>query len=467
MSGFLSRWWGKGDGAAPDRGPATLPGTSAEASAAPAAPAAPVAAATPAASAPARARPSRASAAFVRREAVISRNQRIAGFEFSLGQLAKEAPALPDDALLEELALAAGEDGALGARLAFIPVALPALSSPHLSRLPPENVVLMLGLPRNLLHLPDFVPAALARLRDQGFRLGMYVPPAREVMAACRPCLDFIAIDVTAFDGERLRNMAYGLKTVDDHPLEIIAWGLGTVEEFSLCFQRGFDYFQGPAVSLRESWKPGKGAASRMRVVQLLNQVRNNAEIMELAETLKQDPLLSFRILRYINSPGIGLSTPVASIKHALVVLGRDRFYRWLSLLLFTPQEDNFGEWLMVESALTRGRLMELLGQSRFPEEQRDHLFLAGSFSLLDKLLQLPMDKVVAQLTLPPTVAALLLRREGPLAPWLALVEACEGRDGEAMEQAARAVGCDPGKTNRALLAAMAWAHQGGDVGAE
>lgn len=435
-------------------------------------------AAVPAAGTPAGTtvgRPALASHSFVRREPVVNRQQRVAGYEFSLeSRLAARLAGRGglsqrnlQDTLFQELANAAGEGGVLGQRQAFVPVTPEGLESAYLTRLPRQNTVLMLSLPADAGadSLPP--PALLARLRQEGFSLGMYVPPDKTPLATLRPHLDYVAIDVAAFDGERLRNLAYALKTVDGHTVQIIADNVQTVDEFNLCFQRGFDFFQGPAVSLKEAWAPTKGAASRMRIVQLLNQLRNEAETRELAASLKQDPLLSFRILRYINSPGIGLTSPVTSIEHALVVLGQVRFYRWLSLLLFAPQGGGFGEWLIVELALTRGRLMELLGADRFPVAEHDALFLCGAFSLLDRLLQQPLTELVGQLTLPAAVKEALLTRQGPYGQLLDLAEACESLDAERIEAAAAKAGFESDVTNRALLASMAWAHEVGELGGE
>ncbi|WP_416243740.1 EAL and HDOD domain-containing protein [Azospira sp. APE16] len=410
---------------------------------------------------------------FVRREPIVNRLQRVAAYEFNLearlasrlgGRSAVVQRSL-QEALFHELALASGESGVLGQRLAFVPVSPDALDSAALARLPRQNTVLMLALPPDVEAEALPPPATLVRLRQEGFLLGMYVPPDKAALAALRPHLDYVAVDVAAFDGERLRNLAYALKTVDGHTVHLIADNVQTADEFNLCFQRGFDYFQGRAVSLKEAWAPAKGAASRMRIIQLLNLVRNEAENKELAETLKQDPLLSFRILRYINSPGIGLTTPVSSIEHALVVLGLGRFYRWLSLLLFAPQGGGFGEWLVVEHALTRGRLMELLGAGRFPPAEHDALFLCGSFSLLDRLLQQPLAEVVGQLTLPPAVKQALLQRQGPYAQLLEVAEACESLESARIESAAQAAGLEAEATNRAMIMAMAWANEVGELG--
>ena len=47
-------------------------------------------------------------------------------------------------------------------------------------------------------------------------------------------------------------------------------------------------------------------------------------------------PMLSYKLLRYINAPVNGFQQQIRSIAHALVIIGYKQLYRWLTLLLFT-----------------------------------------------------------------------------------------------------------------------------------
>ncbi len=190
----------------------------------------------------------------------------------------------------------------------------------------------------------------------------------------------------------------------------------------------------------------------------LLNLANSDAEIAELAAALKQDPLLTYRVLRYLNSPAIGLSREISSIDQALIVLGRQRLARWLSVLLFSVKDPDFADWLLVESSLSRGRIMEILGQQRFPAAEGDHLFITGVFSTLDRLLHIPLAEAVEKLRLPTNIRTALLERAGPYAPLLAVAEACEAFDPIQIADTSRTVGLDPSTVNAALLTATSWA---------
>jgi c-di-GMP-related signal transduction protein len=81
---------------------------------------------------------------------------------------------------------------------------------------------------------------------------------------------------------------------------------------------------------------------------------------------------------------------------------------------------------------------------------------MTGAFSLLDRLLGMPMAEILADLSLPPHVASALLWREGELGRRLAMVER-----GPNEAQLAHA-GIDPRRWWASLLHAYHWAIQVG-----
>ena len=110
---------------------------------------------------------------------------------------------------------------------------------------------------------------------------------------------------------------------------------------------------------------------------------------------------MTFKLLRYLNSPAIGLQNPILTIDKALLILGRERCFRWLSLLLFDIKQSNFRERLLTEQALTRAFFLEsLAGLGKVPKD-KDALFILGLFSMLDLLMGMPMAELLEQTQLP------------------------------------------------------------------
>jgi c-di-GMP-related signal transduction protein len=131
-----------------------------------------------------------------------------------------------------------------------------------------------------------------------------------------------------------------------------------------------------------------------------------------LEGVLKRDAALSYKLFRYINSPGFGIEVEIESLRHAVTMLGYTPLFRWLSVLLATTNTSGYSHALL-QAAIMRGRFSELLGKDLLPRAEAEHLFFVGMFSLLDQLLGIPLQTVVNQIVLPEAVVQALLNREG------------------------------------------------------
>jgi c-di-GMP phosphodiesterase len=191
-------------------------------------------------------------------------------------------------------------------------------------------------------------------------------------------------------------------------------------------------------------------------VLHLLNLVSQEADNKAIENGFKRDTTLSYKLLRYINSVGFGLSCEVQSINHALTILGRNQLYRWLTLLMVTAGNNSSSPALM-KTSITRGRLTELLGEPFFDKRDRDNLFVVGVFSLLDVMLKVPMDTVLEKLQLPETIVDALTKRAGTFGPFLKLTEACEDANSEEILQLAALLQLNPDKVNQCHMDALAW----------
>jgi EAL and modified HD-GYP domain-containing signal transduction protein len=399
--------------------------------------------------------------AFICREAVLGRDERVAGYEFTLPQRLQSRlrdkreliRKVYDEALIRNLA-AIRIDTLLGQRLAFMDVSPAALGSPELARLPADNLVLAItvppGLPVDLAALGE----RLAQLKAAGYRIAwnMETPGPANLLEVA----DFLRVDFPASTPESLQALAQDLKSMDaEQRPRLVARMLESYEDFRFCFDRGFDYFHGSFINAREAWRQPGQALNRVQVALILNRLRQGAEPRELALDLRQDPVLTFKLLRYINSPAMGLVCHVESIDQAVVILGREKLYRWLSVLLLHVKNPGYREWVLMEQALVRGAFME-----RLVPKDGDNAFLTGLLSLLDQLLGAPLDSLLKDIQLPEEVRQALLERQGPLAAILHLASVCESNDADAIQQGATEQGLAQAKLNDAMFQALQWAHE-------
>jgi EAL and modified HD-GYP domain-containing signal transduction protein len=401
---------------------------------------------------------------FICREAILDRNERIAGYEFALGQgvqarMMDKSAAIRrvyDEAMLNSL-VPLGVSSLLGERKAFIRLSVESLDIPQLETLANSNTVIMIT-PRPIAEVDqEALCANLAHLAALGFKHGWSIKQPWPEYAGFIGKADFIEIDPTAFDGIQLKKLIADLRAANGEQL-LIASRLQTADDFAYCFERRFDYFMGPFVSSRENWHPAKSDVNHVRVFQALEMIRAGAEFDAIAECLRTDPILTFKLLRYINSPGIGLLQKIEDIQQALLILGRDRFYRWLSLLLFDSKKAGYHENILREQALTRGRFMEMLAGKGHVPANADQLFLTGLFSLMHVMLGQSLDDVLKQVALPETVAAALRGEPGAMHDALRLAIAVEAEDGETTAAAARC-GVDAPLVVGTMIEALGWAQ--------
>jgi len=126
--------------------------------------------------------------------------------------------------------------------------------------------------------------------------------------------------------------------------------------------------------------------------------------------------VLAFKLLRYLNSPAFGLSQPVLTIDKAVMVLGRERCYRWVSLLLFDIQQSGYRERVLIEHALTRAFYLESLAGQGLLQGPKEELFILGLFSMLDLLIGHPLETILQETHLPAPVHHALLGQGEPTA---------------------------------------------------
>jgi EAL and modified HD-GYP domain-containing signal transduction protein len=415
---------------------------------------------------------------FVRREAILDRSEKVAAYEFSLLMTLQErllrrggmAKRTYDAALLTRLSVYK-VNALLGHRLAVINVSSASLSSLLFDKLPKQNTVLMLEVSPQAGELAD-IPKGMAELKRKGFLCGLRIDETDstttplELATPLIGDLDFIQIEVSKFNGIDLRNLSRELRSLRGqakYPLKLIARNVQSHDDFQFCQKCGFDYFQGPFISSRESLQPMNDGINRMAILSILNLVRSDANFEKISESLKNEPTLTFKLLRYLNSPAMGLHQPVEDLKQALQLVGREKFYRWTSLLMFEFSNPSYREYTLTERALTRGRTLELLaGQGNIPQAP-DHLFLAGLLSLLDVALGISLPELVAQATLPDQVRGALLGEAGAFTDALKLAtlgEADVAVHQEPMAQALELCGIDDASFSLAADAALNWAHE-------
>lgn len=216
------------------------------------------------------------------------------------------------------------------------------------------------------------------------------------------------------------------------------------------------DWYLAPPPKPSQSQLASRALALRM--VQLVSADADNHEIEAL---LRQDPALSYHLLKLVNSLGVGAGRKITGFGQAILILGRNQLRRWLNLMLFSSREGDERAPMLTARAAMRARCMELLArQAGLDRSAQDQAFIAGMFSLLGVLFGMPLDEVLMPLRLNDAVAAALLRQQGELAGLLRLAEAAEAADFAALPALLAALSLPYADFNASVLQAGAWAME-------
>ncbi|MEQ6436814.1 HDOD domain-containing protein [Comamonas sp. w2-DMI] len=399
-----------------------------------------------------------ANVARIARQAIVDEARNVYGYElFDRSTAVNAHTAATDAALLFNALSYAGTEALVGKKTVFINCTHESLTGGHLELIHPDKVVLEvppLGESATALDIEASL-ATFNALRQRGFRLAFDQNLLRRAYASWLPMASFIKLDMRRLspaDAEVLVKFARSYTHA-----QIVAEKVETVEQFEHMRSLGIKLFQGFWFAQPQLVEARTIRPTQATIIQLINLVRQQASTDEIEELLKKDPTLSFNLLRFINSSGFGLSCEITSFRHAVMILGLKKLFRWAALLLTTSRTDGSPP-AVGQTAVVRGRLMELLTSELLPPEECDNAFVVGVFSLLDVMLGQPMEKALASVALPQPVIDALVHNSGVFAPFLELTRACESGDEESFARAANALQLSNHQVNWAHLQALAWA---------
>ncbi|WPB58171.1 EAL and HDOD domain-containing protein [Xylophilus sp. GOD-11R] len=393
--------------------------------------------------------------AIIARQAIVNADRAVVGYElFDRSQGNGLHTAASDVTLIFNALSHAGTEELIGRLQLFINCTPSSLAGGHLDLVQPEKFTLEIPPAEDDdVSLIEGRTPVLASLRERGFQLAFEPSVLSDAYQAWASLADYIKFDLAAVPADQLERLVRRAQSLPG--VDIVAEKVETEAQFESCRDLGFGLFQGywfarPAVVATRLIAP-----SQLAAVELVNLVRRQASTDEIEQVLKKDAGLAFNLMRLINSAGFGMQREVTSFRHAVMILGLKKLFRWAALLLLASK--NGTPPAMGSLAVVRGRLMELLVADRLGPEVREHAFVAGIFSMLDVMLGLSMEQATKLLTLPDEVVDALMTRSGPLGTYLQLTEACESGDEDVFRTASESLGLTSQEVNWAHLQALAW----------
>ncbi len=341
-------------------------------------------------------------------------------------------------------------------RSAFIPCTHSMLLMGYFSLLTPAEVVIELQgkVPDN-----QEVRTACQGLKKAGFRIALdnFAPGDRRLGLV--PYADYLKVDIRQYPLEQCAALSARHAS---QLCRMLATKVETRQDFVNAKNNGFSLYQGYFFRHPEKLRARQIPANQAIYMRLLQAVaKPTLDFPEIEELIKRDLSLCYRLLRYLNSPLLGLASPVTSVRHALTLLGERETVRWIRMATtLVMAQDKSSD--LVLSSLVRARFCELLAP-KVPHGKSD-LFLMGMLSLMDSILEMPIGVLIEELCLDPDLKAQLLSGKSgsrtPLSPIYELMIAREAGNWEVVTTVGKQLGLSLYFISQTYNEAMRWAHE-------
>lgn len=394
---------------------------------------------------------------YVARQPILNRKKKVYGYELLFrGGATNAFPSIDGDIatskLLSNSFFNIGIDQLVGGNKAFINFTEHLLVKKVPSLFPKD--VLVVEVLENVKPHAEVVQAC-REIHEQGYTLALddffYTSqwdPLVSLAAVIK--IDFMADSIDTIRGYVQKLSRPGLK--------FLAEKVETHEQFQTALAMGFEYFQGYFFSKPQIVSGKDVSPAKINLVQLVAEANKpDFRFEELEKIISRDVSISYKLMRYINSPFFKRVHEISSIKQAVVLLGEEGMRRFISLMVMAKlAADKPGE--LVKASIIRARLCELLGKHAKDKPDGSELFTLGLFSLIDAIMDQDMKDLMKKLPLTESIKMALTNGQGKLADYLRVAASYETGDWKGFEEGTKKLGIAQEVVPELYLDALGWA---------
>ncbi len=398
---------------------------------------------------------------FVARQPIFDRHRKVWGYELLFRSSATQTQFDGTEAssatrqVISNSMLSIGLDTLLRGKHACINFGREMLLQDWYTTLPKECTVIELT---EDIEADSEVLEAVRRIRQQGYRIALDDFRPGPQMDSLIDLAHLIKVEMHTPKAQQ----EVMLREFHGRGIRMLSEKVETDADFRWALRAGFDYFQGNFFARPVVLQGKQIPAIKLHCLRLIQEAhRPELDFTRLTALISQDVSFSYKLLRYANSARFGRESKIHSIRRALVVLGEYGIRKWIAIAALPMiADDKPGE--LITQSLVRGRFCELLGQAT-GEGVEDQAFLVGLFSMLDALLDRPLEDALTELGLAPSLDA-VLRGQAPensvLDTIYKLVRRYEVADWDEVERLAGHLGTPAEVVGAAYREALPWADE-------
>ena len=365
------------------------------------------------------------------RQAIVDNDESIMGYELlyrdDKGKTNIDNPRHATASLLVNVLNQFGLNNIVGEQLAFINIEESFLRHNFIESIPPSTFVFELTASSDL---DEKLVENIQRLHNKKYIFSIDIDSCDKIniIKTLFPYLTFVKIDTRAFEVENLVTLITELKK---NSIIVIATKVEDVDTFELYQKAGCNAYQGYFFANPKILKDKKIDAKQSTIFSLCNTIQSGSTIPEISNAFESSPEINMQLLQFINSAAFHFRAPISSIHQIVTLLGRNALVQWLMLMLYSK---NFSSdikfqnplFIMVKQrTLIMVNLIKLIKKDATQKDQSEAYFV-GALSLIDALLQVPLEEVLSTFYIDQKVKEALFYRYGILGELYAVSIAVE-----------------------------------------
>lgn len=280
---------------------------------------------------------------------------------------------------------------------------------------PPEQIIFVL---ENPIPQESFYLDRILALRERGFRFAVNYPVNLNQPDFLLENSSYIFLSQRPERKEQSEQLRFELKRRLPNLIPIAAH-IYTNEVLQSLYGKNYGMYESRFYRI----KSGGNTVSPLKVnaIRLINLVQDeDFEFEKIAEIVQGDPALTISLMQIVNAQ-YGRSRKINSIRQAVAMMGQAEVRKWVTTAVSRSLgNDRPNE--ITRISLIRAKFAENLAPLFDIAHMSGELFLMGLFSVIDVILEKPMDEALKMVSVSDPIRNAILNKQGVLSPVLEMV---------------------------------------------
>jgi EAL and modified HD-GYP domain-containing signal transduction protein len=340
---------------------------------------------------------------YLARQPILDNAENIIGYEFfyrnTYGECVIDDPRHATASVLVNLLNQIGSAYSFGETLAFINTDGPLLLTDILRTLPKEKFVFELS---ESMKFNARIYEAIRYYHSLGYRFALdnasFHPDYFETFSPLFPFIEFAKFDVTQTDIEQFTLLPnpYG-------KMKLIAQKVEFYEMKEAYEALGFERFQGFYFAHAHIITGRRIDPQYINVMNLFSLLQSDATMEEICDSFKNQSILSLQLFQFLRSVHPEYLEGVASIREIIERFGKNSLMQWLLLLIYSKSgtkaiDEKNSHAVFAQSRIdTMASLLHKINPD-CPEKELEEIYLIAMLSLLEGLMNIPIEALLQNL---------------------------------------------------------------------